>query len=278
MKNPLAAFVIATSGSFGAAKRTDINRWVEKAGGVCAANIDKHTTHLVCSWEDYQAKVPKVKQALKNGRIHIVTYDWLEDALQKRRAAKARGKYLLANVEKQKRREEKLVMRGIKKVDKKIRKGLKKDARYRRPGASAIEVLAPVGSYFDEAFAQFRRRFLRETGVLWEDRLDAVPADAGPVPEGRYSYRPPPAGGKKARGRGVLPEGKVVVVAAAAAAVVKEEEEEEGGSEGGDQSAGEDEEDEDEDEDDDDDAVGAVASAAGKTSGFYAWRENFVTY
>ena len=71
-----------------------------------------------------------VKQALKNSKVHIVTYDWLEDALQKRRAQKERGKYLLANVEKQKRKEEKRIMRGIKKVDKKIRKGLKKDGMY----------------------------------------------------------------------------------------------------------------------------------------------------
>ncbi|KAI9767742.1 MAG: hypothetical protein M1840_005423 [Geoglossum simile] len=127
MKNPLSTFVIATSGNLGKVKQTDIQRWVEKAGGVSTPQIDKNTTHLVCSWEDYQAKVPKVKQALRNRKIHIVTYDWLEDALQKRRAGKERGRYLLANVEKQKRREEKAMTRSIKKVDKKIRKRLKKD-------------------------------------------------------------------------------------------------------------------------------------------------------
>ena len=71
-----------------------------------------------------------VKQALRNRKIHIVTYDWLEDALQKRRAGKERGKYLLANVEKQKRKEEKAMARSIKKVDRKIRKRTKKDGTY----------------------------------------------------------------------------------------------------------------------------------------------------
>jgi hypothetical protein len=50
--------------------------------------------------------------------------------LQKRRAGKERGKYLLSNVEKQKRKEKKAMKRSIKKVDRKIRKRLKKDGMY----------------------------------------------------------------------------------------------------------------------------------------------------
>ncbi|KAH0555999.1 hypothetical protein GP486_006058 [Trichoglossum hirsutum] len=126
MKNPFANFTIAIAGEFGESKPVDIQRWVEAAGGVFASKVDKNTTHLVCSWKDYKARVPKVKEALKKSEVHIVTYDWLEDSLQKRRPRKERAAYLLKNVEKQKRREDKLIKRGIKEADKKLRKGAKK--------------------------------------------------------------------------------------------------------------------------------------------------------
>ncbi|KAH0537328.1 hypothetical protein FGG08_005882 [Glutinoglossum americanum] len=254
MKNPFANLTVAVAGNFGKkVKSGDIQRWVEKAGGVYSAKVSKNTTHLVCSWEDYKAKSPKanfmgpaaagtypVKKACQHG-IHVVSYDWLEDSLQARRARKERGKYLMANVEKEKRKEKKLIKRGIKKVDKKIRKGEKKAdthhiyvdetgfeynirlarvvdiatnkndyfylkiyetntlphlyasiARYRRPGAAGTEILSPIGSYFHEAFASFRRGFEARTGRFWEDRLDRV-AQMGEreVVGGKYFYRPP---------------------------------------------------------------------------------------
>ncbi|KAI9767741.1 MAG: hypothetical protein M1840_005422 [Geoglossum simile] len=184
-------------------------------------------------------------------------------------------------------------------------------ARYRRPGTSAVEILAPVASFFDEAFAKFRRQFERKTGVKWEDRLDAVAVKegggggggGGGIVEERYFYRPPPAAGRK--GRGVLPEGKTVVlveVETARAAIVAEEnaqdttaseqgDAEERNSETSDQSpdedsqsaaaaaaADDDDDNSDSEEEDESEDTNPKARSPPATDSFYTWHENFVAY
>ncbi|KAI9866162.1 MAG: hypothetical protein M1813_001723 [Trichoglossum hirsutum] len=337
MKNPFANFTIAITGEFGAAKPADIQRWVEAAGGAFASKVDKKVTHLVSSWKDYKARVAKVKEALKNSDIHIVSYDWLEDSLQKRRPRKERGAYLMKNVEKQKRKEEKLIMRGIKKVDKKISKIEKKSekrrkqsieefalemgsnthhiykdhtgfeynvclarvvdihsnkndffhlkiyesnaiphlyasiARYRRPGAQGVEVLSPIGSFYDQAFLTFRKSFERRTGRSWEDRLDAV-AEHGEkeVVEGKYFYRPP-LGRKKPKG--VLPDNKVVVTTEMLNNVIRKEVEEVKEDEGlGGEEREEEEDTGDSDDDDDEDEAESSTNAAPPPSNAFTMR------
>ncbi|KAH0533913.1 hypothetical protein GP486_008953, partial [Trichoglossum hirsutum] len=112
-----------------------------------------------------------------------------------------------------------------------------------------VEILSPIGSFFDQAFLTFRRSFERRTGKAWEDRLDAV-AEHGEkeVVEGKYFYQPPK--GKK-KPKGVLPSGKVVVTPEMAGIVPRgrvEEEEEEAEEE----DTGSSDDDEDDDEDDGD--------------------------
>ena len=109
-----------------------IKQWIELNGGRYTVNVDRQTTHLVCSKErykkpnplgrvlhlqhhlgpvyscvikislmhnSYDANIWKVKRAKAAAHVKIVTYDWLEDSLLAKRR-KADKNYLLSRITK----------------------------------------------------------------------------------------------------------------------------------------------------------------------------------
>lgn len=62
MKDPLKKYVIAVTGDFGErCSHKALERWIESNGGIFAASINDHVTHLICTWDDWEKKTPKGK-------------------------------------------------------------------------------------------------------------------------------------------------------------------------------------------------------------------------
>jgi hypothetical protein len=79
----LSKLVIAVTGTL-PADTAAIKKWVEANGGKWSARVDKRVTHLIASKEVWKKVTDSVQQA-SDLRIHIVSYDWLEDSLQGKR-------------------------------------------------------------------------------------------------------------------------------------------------------------------------------------------------
>ncbi|KAF5721741.1 anthranilate synthase component II [Fusarium mundagurra] len=57
----------------------NLKRWVSLRKGVFIDDFDETVTHLLCTKEQFDKKLPKVRAALKLGKgIHIVHCDWFE--------------------------------------------------------------------------------------------------------------------------------------------------------------------------------------------------------
>ncbi|KAF5027870.1 hypothetical protein F66182_11 [Fusarium sp. NRRL 66182] len=57
----------------------NLKRWTTLRKGVFLEDFDDGVTHLLCTKEQFDKKVPKVRQALKRGKgFHIVHCDWFE--------------------------------------------------------------------------------------------------------------------------------------------------------------------------------------------------------
>ncbi|KAK2604856.1 hypothetical protein N8I77_007752 [Diaporthe amygdali] len=59
----------------------NIKNWLKYCGGKLVEEVDKTTTHLLCSRSAFKNRNPKVRSARKRG-CHIVTYEWLADTIQ----------------------------------------------------------------------------------------------------------------------------------------------------------------------------------------------------
>lgn len=107
----LKALFITAAGDVGPGKGYEqLRKWVEANGGRWSPRVVKGVTHLICSKDAYKKKVEAglslcppfrtiatpnnveiVQQAMQLGAL-IVSYDWLEDSLQRRRKL-AESKY-----------------------------------------------------------------------------------------------------------------------------------------------------------------------------------------
>ncbi|KAG4282848.1 hypothetical protein FPRO06_09521 [Fusarium proliferatum] len=57
----------------------NLKRWISLRKGVFIDDFDETVTHLLCTKDQFDKKLPKVKKALKLGKgIHIVHCDWFE--------------------------------------------------------------------------------------------------------------------------------------------------------------------------------------------------------
>ncbi|KAI1762537.1 hypothetical protein GGR53DRAFT_532564 [Hypoxylon sp. FL1150] len=93
----------------------DVSRWVTYHGGTFKHTVEEGVTHLLATPEQFKQKLPAVKKALALKTTHIVTQDWLEDTLEKRRRQKERDyslKEILGEENAQKKRKER-VQKGI---------------------------------------------------------------------------------------------------------------------------------------------------------------------
>ncbi|KAF2733931.1 BRCT domain-containing protein, partial [Polyplosphaeria fusca] len=75
--------VISATGELGVSY-DQIKKWVNANGGQWSPKVMKGVTHLISSKEHYKKKVDSVNTAEEIG-ARIVSYDWLEDSLQKKR-------------------------------------------------------------------------------------------------------------------------------------------------------------------------------------------------
>ena len=162
----LRGCVIALSGDFGSDRsKTKIRQQIKAAGGKVGASVHSKVTHLVCSRDDYQHKVPAgtvhllpsivltlltcycaVKTAQQIGSIDIVIFDWLEDSLLAR-SVKDANEYLLC--EEMKQRQKQKAMRKLKRISL-----LKKQGNF-RPSAFLIFTNKFLVTYLESCCQEF---------------------------------------------------------------------------------------------------------------------------
>ncbi|KAG0645267.1 hypothetical protein D0Z07_8866 [Hyphodiscus hymeniophilus] len=83
LKQILRGLNISFSGDFGDGWEYEkVVKWIRYHGGTYDSAVSEHTTHLICTIEDYKNKTQQVKKARALGRsCYIVTKDWLDDCL-----------------------------------------------------------------------------------------------------------------------------------------------------------------------------------------------------
>ncbi|KAF2746308.1 hypothetical protein M011DRAFT_478297 [Sporormia fimetaria CBS 119925] len=106
---PLSRLTITTTSDL-REPQAQLRRWVEANGGRWVAKPVKGITHLVCSKEAWKKKNEIVTKAQEYG-AQVVSYDWLEDSLHKKRKL-AERKYLWDTVTKERRTRKKIARLG----------------------------------------------------------------------------------------------------------------------------------------------------------------------
>ncbi|KAK0711581.1 hypothetical protein B0H67DRAFT_541329 [Lasiosphaeris hirsuta] len=116
---------IALAGDLGGQwSETNITRWVSLRAGVLSNQMDSSVTHLICSEHEFKKKSPRVRAALKRAKkeCKIVTIDWLEDSINKKRRL-PEGGYSLDKALKEERaeqRQEVKVAKGLEQAEKAV--------------------------------------------------------------------------------------------------------------------------------------------------------------
>lgn len=136
---------------------TQIKKWVEANGGRYAPSVSKHTTHLLASKAAWKDASDEVQKAVKH-QAWVVTYDWLEDSLIKKRKL-AEAKYSWEDKEQERRRS-----REVKKL------GLLADAKRFRDGCEAASKATGKGT--SQPRARAARRPRQSRSVLVGDMAD----------------------------------------------------------------------------------------------------------
>jgi hypothetical protein len=86
MPKLFAGYLIAVSGDFGEKRRPNaIKRWVEHQGGKFSSKVEMGVTHLICSKDHYKREVQAVQKAKQLKGCRLVTYDWFDDCLLKKK-------------------------------------------------------------------------------------------------------------------------------------------------------------------------------------------------
>ncbi|KAF3059282.1 putative brct domain containing protein [Daldinia childiae] len=96
----------------------NVARWTTWNGGIFCNVVDKDVTHVLATPEQYEAKISTIQQAIKF-KAHIVTKDWFEDSLRKRRHLNEED-YSLENIDKEdkaKKEREAKAQKGIKEAE-----------------------------------------------------------------------------------------------------------------------------------------------------------------
>jgi hypothetical protein len=123
MPKALASCTILVLGEFGHSPY-QIREWIKYHGGTQVKGLNDSTTHIVCSEKNWKANHPTVLAAIKlddaktnanskskgsskgSKKLNIVTWDWLEDCMIKRRNFAAKKYEWRAPVQKASRLEE----------------------------------------------------------------------------------------------------------------------------------------------------------------------------
>ncbi|KAM0349437.1 hypothetical protein ACHAPU_003846 [Fusarium lateritium] len=75
----------------------NMKRWASLRKGVFLDDFDEGVTHLLCTKEQFDKKVPRVKDALKRKRVYIIHVDWFEFSTVKN-AKLAEADYSMRNI------------------------------------------------------------------------------------------------------------------------------------------------------------------------------------
>ncbi|KAI2639579.1 hypothetical protein GGS26DRAFT_587030 [Hypomontagnella submonticulosa] len=101
---------IAISGNLGD-QWTDINiaRWCSHNGAKFTYDVEEDTTHVLATPKQYKERAHNIKEALKNKKIHIVTKDWFEDSLIKKKKLDEESYSLRVGEKKEKAKQKRLM-------------------------------------------------------------------------------------------------------------------------------------------------------------------------
>ncbi|KAJ4264890.1 hypothetical protein NW762_005133 [Fusarium torreyae] len=99
----------------------NLKRWSSLRKGVFLEDFDESVTHLLCTREQFDKKVPRVKEGLKRSRgFHIVHCDWFEfSTVQNKRIPEA--EYSMRNIlakQNAKKREKERIEKGKREAEK----------------------------------------------------------------------------------------------------------------------------------------------------------------
>ncbi|KAI0841765.1 hypothetical protein F5Y06DRAFT_307690 [Hypoxylon sp. FL0890] len=122
----------------------NVSRWTTLNGGTFITEVDESVTHVLATAEQYKKKVPTIKKALEF-RAHIVTKDWLEDSLNKKRKLKEK-EYSLEEDERK--------ANAKKKREEKVQKGIEQAETFANPNLNHI--------YRDETFFPYEITLTRD--------------------------------------------------------------------------------------------------------------------
>ncbi|KAH8722575.1 hypothetical protein GQ44DRAFT_658163 [Phaeosphaeriaceae sp. PMI808] len=106
----LSNLVIAVDGTL-PAEPTTIRKWVTANGGRYSSKVEDHVTHLVVGKDAWKKVTDSVMRAAELN-IFIVSYDWLEDSLQRKRKL-AEKKYTWDMIKKDTKRKKDLKKLGV---------------------------------------------------------------------------------------------------------------------------------------------------------------------
>ncbi|KAF1962294.1 hypothetical protein CC80DRAFT_531217 [Byssothecium circinans] len=82
----LKNLVITAAGEVGPGKGNEkIKKWINANGGIWVPKVSERVTHLIASKDAWKRSAEAVKQAQKLGNIWIISYEWLEDSLTRKR-------------------------------------------------------------------------------------------------------------------------------------------------------------------------------------------------
>lgn len=89
---------------------TQLKKWTEANGGKWVPRVQKGVTHLIASKDAWKKRVDAVQQAIDVGAC-VVSYDWLEDSLQRKRKL-AEKKYTWEHLRQEGRKRKELKRMG----------------------------------------------------------------------------------------------------------------------------------------------------------------------
>ena len=118
----LSKLVVAVSGTL-PYEASQIKKWVEANGGKWSASVKKNAdiTHLIASKEAWKSATDAVQKAADLG-VWIVSYDWLEDSLHRKRKLSEK-KYTWEFLRQERRKRKKLKRIGAQADGKRFRDG-----------------------------------------------------------------------------------------------------------------------------------------------------------
>lgn len=145
----LKGLIIAVTGTL-SADTSQLKKWIEANDGRYSPHIRKGVTHLIASKDAWKDATDPVQAATKVGAF-IISYDWLEDSLQKRRKL-AENKYTWEYLWRERKRRQQMKKLGVLADAKKFKDGCEEARKATGTGTSRSRTVSrkpkPSRSFF----------------------------------------------------------------------------------------------------------------------------------